>query len=131
MASSPLPHARATARTRRVRARACGYALRRPSAWRLPAPRLAMMGSCAFACCDLEGRVWACPGEKQPGGVPAMAPAVPTSGHQFCRPHYRRNRAEPLAAADVAFTGELRTTVRQQLGNVIRQEPRRPPGPAG
>src|SRR5882672_12229182 len=49
MASFPLPHARATALTRRVQARACVCTLRRPSAWRLSAPRMAMMCSCALA----------------------------------------------------------------------------------
>jgi len=63
--------------------------------------------------------------------VPAVATALPNSRHQFCQAHYRRHRAEPLAAADAAFKGELRNTVRQQVGDVIRQEPWRPPGHAG
>jgi hypothetical protein len=63
--------------------------------------------------------------------VPAVAMALPDSHHQFCQAHYLRNLAEPLAAADAAFKGELRHTVRQQVGDLIRQEPQRPPGHAG
>ncbi len=63
--------------------------------------------------------------------MPAVATALPNSHHQFCQAHYLRNLAEPLAAADAAFKGELRNTVRQQVGDLIRQEPRRPPGHAG
>ena len=45
--------------------------------------------------------------------------------------HYLRNLAEPLAAADAAFKGELRQTVRAQVGDLLRQEPQRLPGQAG
>src|SRR5919204_2134610 len=69
--------------------------------------------------------------DKQTGLVPAVATVLPHSRHQFCQAHYLRNLAEPLAAADAAFKGELRTTVRQQIGDVLRQESRRPPGHAG
>ena len=51
--------------------------------------------------------------DKQTGLVPAVATALPDSRHQFCQAHYLRNLAEPLAAADAAFQGELRKTVRQ------------------
>src|SRR6266705_5426369 len=56
---------------------------------------------------------------------------LPTSRYQFCQAHYLRNLAEPLAEADAAFKGELRQTVRQHVGALIRQEPRTAPGHAG
>ena len=56
---------------------------------------------------------------------------MPHSRHQFCQAHYLRNLAEPLAAADAALKGELRKTVREQVGDLLRQESRRQPGQAG
>jgi hypothetical protein len=79
----------------------------------------------------LEWPILAVLSDKQTGLVPAVATILPNSRHQFCQVHYLRNLAEPLAAADAAFKGELRKTVRQQVGDVIRQGPRRPPGQAG
>ena len=55
----------------------------------------------------------------------------PKRHQQFCQAHYRRHLAEPLAAADAACKGELRTAVRQQVGDVLRQAPRRPSDQAG
>jgi len=63
--------------------------------------------------------------------VPAVATVLPNSRYQFCPAHYLRNLAEPLAEADAAFKGELRHTVRQHVGDMIRQEPRMAPGQAG
>jgi len=60
-----------------------------------------------------------------------VATVLPHSRYQFCQAHYLRNLAEPLAEADVAFKVALRQTVRQQVGDVIRQEPRTVPGQAG
>src|SRR5262245_13000985 len=80
---------------------------------------------------QLEWPIQAVLSDKQTGLVPAVATVLPRSRHQFCQAHYLRNLAEPLAAADAAFKGELRTTVRQQLGDVLRQESRRPSGHAG
>ncbi len=79
----------------------------------------------------LEWPILAVLSDKQTGLVPAVATVLPHSRHQFCQAHYLRNLAEPLAAADAAFKGELRKTVREQVGDVLRQEPQRPPGPAG
>jgi hypothetical protein len=53
-----------------------------------------------------------------------LATVLPHSRHQFCQAHYLRNLAEPLAEADAAFKGELRKTVREQVGDMLRQEPR-------
>jgi len=79
----------------------------------------------------LEWPILAVLSDKQTGLVPAITTALPGSRHQLCQAHYLRNLAEPLAAADAAFKGELRHTVRQQLGDLIRQEPPSTPGHAG
>jgi Transposase, Mutator family len=79
----------------------------------------------------LEWPILAVLSDKQTGLVPAVATVLPDSPHQFCQAHYLRNLAEPLAAADAAFKGALRKTVREQVGDLLRQEPRRPPGQAG
>src|SRR5438132_1207002 len=44
---------------------------------------------------------------------------------------HRAHLAEPLAEADSAFKVALRQTVREHVGDVIRQEPRTVPGHAG
>jgi hypothetical protein len=79
----------------------------------------------------LGGPMLAVLSDKQTGLVPAVATVLPDSRHQFCQAHYLRNLAEPLATADAAFKSELRQTVREQMGDLLRQEPRRPPGHAG
>jgi hypothetical protein len=56
---------------------------------------------------------------------------LPESHYQFCQAHYLRNLAEPLAEADAAFKVDLRKAVRQQVGDVIRKEPRATPAPIG
>jgi hypothetical protein len=78
----------------------------------------------------LEWPILAVRSDKHTGLVPAIATVLPHSRHQFCQAHYLRNLAEPLAAADAAFKRELRQTVREQVGDVLRQAPRRPPGQA-
>src|SRR5262249_5325509 len=79
----------------------------------------------------LEWPILAVLSDKQTGLVPAVATVLPHSRHQFCQAHYLRNLAEPLAAADAAFKSELRKTVRQHVGDLLRQAPRRLPGHAG
>src|SRR5213592_2782077 len=79
----------------------------------------------------LEWPILAVLSDKQTGLVPAVATVLPHSRYQFCQAHYLRNLAEPLAEADVAFKVALRQTVRQQVGDVIRQEPHTAPGHAG
>src|SRR5882762_451984 len=80
---------------------------------------------------SLEWPILAVLSDKQTGLVPAVATVLPHSRYQFCQAHYLRNLAEPLAEADAAFKMALRKTVRQQVGALIRQEPRRQPGQAG
>jgi len=79
----------------------------------------------------LEWPILAVLSDKQTGLVPAIATVLPRSRHQFCQAHYLRNLAEPLAAADASFKGELCKTVREQVGDVLRQDSRRPPGHVG
>src|SRR5207253_243082 len=80
---------------------------------------------------SLEWPILAVLSDKQKGLVPAVATVLPNSRYQFCQAHYLRNLAEPLAEADSAFKVELRKTVREQVGDVIRQEPRTAPSQAG
>ena len=79
----------------------------------------------------LEWPILAVLSDKQTGLMPAVATVLPASRYQFCQAHYLRNLAEPLAEADSAFKVALRKTVRQQVGPLIRQEPRPAPGQAG
>lgn len=60
--------------------------------------------------------------DKQKGLVPAVKAVLPHSVHQFCQGHYLKNLAEPLAEADEAFKVELRKTIRQEVGAMIRPE---------
>src|SRR5437899_5460904 len=71
----------------------------------------------------LEWPILAVLSDQQTGLVPAVATVFPHSRYQFCQAHYLRNRAEPLAEADSAFKGALRQSVRQQVGDLIRQAP--------
>src|SRR6266853_2832819 len=80
---------------------------------------------------DLAWPILAVLSDKQTGLMPAVATVLPHSRSQFCQAHYLRNLAEPLAEADAAFKVALRKTVRQQVGALIRQEPRPAPGRAG
>ena len=77
----------------------------------------------------LEWPILAVVSDKQTGLVPAVAAVLPNIRHQCCQAHYRRNLAEPLAAAAAAFKVALRQTVRQHLGD--RQAPRTEPGHTG
>jgi hypothetical protein len=79
----------------------------------------------------LEWPILAVLSDKQTGLVPAVATVLPHSRYQFCQAHYLRNLAAPLAEAEAAFKVALRQSVRQQVGDVIRQEPRTAPGQAG
>jgi len=79
----------------------------------------------------LEWPLLAVLSDKPTGVVPAVAAVLPHSRSQFCQAHYRRHLAEPLAEVDAAFKGEWRKTVREQVGDVIRQAPRTAPGHPG
>jgi hypothetical protein len=70
----------------------------------------------------LEWPLLAVLSDKQKGLVPAVATVLPHARHHFCHAHYLSNLAEPLAEADSAFKVELRKTVRQEVGPLIRAE---------
>lgn len=80
---------------------------------------------------QLEWPILAVLSDKQTGLMPAVRTVFPNSHHQFCQAHYLRNLAEPLAEIDSAFKVDLRKAVRQHVGDLIRQEPRRDPKQAG
>src|SRR3989475_4539705 len=79
----------------------------------------------------LEWPILAVLSDKQTGLVRAVATVLPHTRHQFCQAHYLRNLAEPLAEADAAFKIALRQSVRQQVGDLIRQDARTESGHAG
>jgi hypothetical protein len=74
---------------------------------------------------QLDWPILAILSDKQTGLVPAVASVFPKRPHQFCQAHYLRNLATPLADADTAFKGEVRKSVRNQVGALIRH--RHPP----
>jgi hypothetical protein len=80
---------------------------------------------------QLEWPILAVLSDKQTGLMPAVRTVFPKSRYQFCQAHYLRNLAEPLAETDAAFKVNLRKAVRQQVGDLIRQEPGREPGQGG
>jgi Transposase, Mutator family len=69
--------------------------------------------------------------DKQTGLMPAVRKVFPKSRYQFCQAHYLRNLAEPLAETNSAFKVDLRKAVRQQVGDLIRQEPQCEPNQGG
>jgi Transposase, Mutator family len=79
----------------------------------------------------LEWPILAVLSDKQKGLVPAVATVFPHIRHHFCQAHYLRNLAEPLAEADAAFKSALRQSVRQQVGDLLRQDSRTASGHAG
>jgi len=80
---------------------------------------------------QLEWPILAVLSDKQTGLMPAVTKVLPESRYQFCQAHYLRNLAAPLAEADAAFKVDLRKAVRQQVGDLIRKEPRATPAPLG
>jgi hypothetical protein len=73
---------------------------------------------------QLEWPILAVLSDKQTGLMPAIKTVLPNSHDQFCQAHYLRNLAEPLADTDAAFKVDLRKAVRQQMGDLIRKDPR-------
>jgi hypothetical protein len=80
---------------------------------------------------QLEWPILAVLSDKQTGLMPAVKKVFPNSRSQLCQAHYLRNLAEPIAEADSAFKVDLRKAVRQQVGDLIRQEPQREPNQGG
>ncbi len=66
--------------------------------------------------------------DKQRGLVPAVGTVFPHAKHALCQPHYVKNLAEPIAAADNAMKVALRKSVRRAIGPMIRSEHVEQPG---
>ena len=60
--------------------------------------------------------------DKQRGLLPAVKVVFPNAVHSFCHFHYLDNMAEPIAEADTQMKIELRQTVRDEVGDLIRQK---------
>jgi hypothetical protein len=60
--------------------------------------------------------------DKQRALVPAVAEVFKNAKHFFCQAHYLGNVAEPISVADEAMKIELRQGVRQEIGDLVRQE---------
>jgi hypothetical protein len=71
---------------------------------------------------DLGLGVAAVMSDKQRGLVPAVAKVFPGVPQAFCQAHYLDNAADPVAKADEAMKLSLRQGVRQEIGELIRQE---------
>jgi hypothetical protein len=80
---------------------------------------------------QLDWPILAILSDKQTGLRPALAKVLPKRPHQWCQAHYLRNLAEPLADTDATFKAELRKTVRQHVGDLIRSDLRADPSQAG
>jgi hypothetical protein len=59
--------------------------------------------------------------DKQTGLEQAVASKFSNTPHQFCQAHYLRNLAKPLSEADAEMKNELRKSVREQIGGLIRR----------
>jgi hypothetical protein len=71
---------------------------------------------------DLGLTVTAVLSDKQRGLVPAVALVFPQAKHGFCQTHYLQNAAAPVAEADEGMKVALRKDVREEIGDLIRQE---------
>ena len=71
---------------------------------------------------DLGVRVAAVLSDKQKGLLPAVEKIFPGIPHAYCQPHYLKNIAEPIAAADEEMKVTLRKAVRGAVGDLIRAE---------
>ena len=73
-------------------------------------------------------RVAAVMSDKQRGLVPAVAEVLPEARHGFCQMHYLKNAAASVAETDEAMKITLRKEVREEVGDLIRQERVEKPG---
>ena len=71
---------------------------------------------------NLGLRVAAILSDKQKGLLPAVEKIFPGVPHAYCQPHYLKNIAEPIAAADEEMKVTLRKAVRGAVGDLIRAE---------
>jgi len=60
--------------------------------------------------------------DKQRGLVPAVSIIFKGIAHGYCHAHYLKNLAEPVGDADEEMKIKLRQKVREEVGELIRQE---------
>jgi hypothetical protein len=60
--------------------------------------------------------------DKERGLVPAIEQVFPDTPHGYCQSHYFKNLAEPVAESDEQMKKNLRQLVREEVGDLIRQE---------
>lgn len=66
--------------------------------------------------------------DKQRGLVPAIAHVFTKEKHAYCQAHYLNNLAEPIAEKDSQMKVALRQMIRQEIGEIIREEAIEAPG---
>ena len=67
--------------------------------------------------------------DKERGLVPAIEQVFPNTPHGYCQSHYFKNLAEPVAESDEQMKKNLRQLVREEVGDLIRQEESNPGTP--
>lgn len=77
---------------------------------------------------DLNLPISAILSDKQKGLLGAIGQVFKNVPHAFCQSHYLKNLAEPIAALDQQLKVTMRKTIRQQVGELIRQEDVESPG---
>jgi hypothetical protein len=60
--------------------------------------------------------------DKERGLVPAIEQVFPNAPHGYCQSHYFKNLAEPVAESDEQMKKNLRQLVREEVGDLIKQE---------
>jgi len=66
--------------------------------------------------------------DKQRGLVPAISRVFGEEKHAYCQAHYLSNLAEPIAGKDSEMKVALRKMVRQEIGDIVREEAVEAPG---
>lgn len=66
--------------------------------------------------------------DKQRGLVPAISRVFGEEKHAYCQAHYLSNLAEPIAEKDSEMKVALRKMVRQEIGDIVREEAVEAPG---
>ncbi len=66
--------------------------------------------------------------DKQRGLLPAVERVFPKANHAYCQAHYLKGLAEPIAEKDSEMKVKLRKMVRQEIGEVVREEEVEAPG---
>ncbi|MCP5095626.1 MAG: hypothetical protein GY943_08755 [Chloroflexi bacterium] len=66
--------------------------------------------------------------DKQRGLVPAIAHVFTKEKHAYCQAHYLNNLAEPIADKDSGMKVSLRKMIREEIGEIVREEAIEAPG---